>query len=119
MFGYQPINYTLVADSDVGQYRFVLGSAENHCAQAVAPTGKNVGIAQNDALTGEHVSVCGFGISRCRADAAIAAFAYVAAQTTGGAVTAASGHTVNGIALTSAASGDLFTVFVQPPWKLA
>lgn len=119
MYGEQPLNFTLIAAGSTPQYRFVLASGENYGGQAVAANQGNIGIAQNSAGAGEHISVCPLGESRCYVNSAVAAYARVTATASGGCTTAASGDTVNGIAMEAGAIGDLIRVFVQPPWKLA
>lgn len=117
MYGPQPLNFTLIAAAVTPQYRFVLASGENYGGQAVDRTQVNVGIAQNSAGVGEHISVCPLGISRCYVNSAVTAASLVTASASGGATPAVSGDMVNGIALEAGAIGDLISVFVTPPWK--
>lgn len=115
MYGPQPLNFTLIAAVVTPQYRFVLASGENLGGQAVAANQMNIGIAQNSAGIGEHISVCALGESRCYVNSAVVAYAYVTATASGGATAAASGDTVNGIAMEAGAIGDLIRVFAVPP----
>lgn len=115
MYGDQPIVHTVVARATIpARYVCVQGSGTDGGAMATAVTQNLLGIAQNEPLAGEHLSVCMLGMSRAVAGAAVAAWAEVTTNASGRLVTAASGDCVIGTALEAAAAdGDLFKVLVQ------
>lgn len=122
MYGEQPLNFTLIAAVSTPQYRLVLGSGENYGGQAVAANQMNLGIAQNSAGVGEHISVCALGQSRCYVNSAIAAYARFTATASGGiaplAVASGDNQVCNGFAMEAGSPGDLIRVFVQPPFTI-
>jgi len=119
MYGPQPLNFTLIAAVITPQYRVVLGSGENYGGQAVAAGQTNVGISQNSAGIGEHITVCPLGETRCYVNSAVTAYASLTATASGGVTVAASGDNVVGIAMEAGAIGDLIRVFAQPRHFLA
>jgi hypothetical protein len=119
MYGPQELNFTLLAGVSTPQYRIVQTSGVNYGGLATAATQALVGIAQNSAAVGEHISVCPIGMSRCYVNSAVTASNRLTATASGGVTVAASGDTVIGIAMETGATGDLIRVFVQPPWVLS
>jgi hypothetical protein len=118
MYGYQPMNFTLVAAVATPQYRFVLNSGDNYGGPAVNATQFNPGVSQNSAAIGEHISVCPLGLTRCYVSSAVTAGSNITAAADGGAVPAASGDMVTAYTLETGAVGDLIPVMAIPPWKL-
>jgi hypothetical protein len=116
MYGDQPLNFTLVAAVATGRYRIVLGSGANYGGQAVAANQTLVGVAQNEPLAGEHLTVAMLGKSRCHVNSAVTAFAKITASASGGAAPVVSGDTVIGFALEAGAPGDLIPVMLQPAY---
>jgi len=105
-------------------------SAKQHYLMKMTSTGVNVcgdgelplGVLQNKpSALGRAATVWGVGsVSKVVASAAIAKGAKVASTATGTAVTAASGDYIAGYALDAVtASGDLVSVFISNPGRLA
>lgn len=119
MYGDQPLNFTLIAAVATPQYRLVLGSGENYGGPAVSAAQMNVGVAQNSAAAGEHISVCPLGESRVYVNSAVTAYARITATASGGiaplAVASGDNQICNGFAMEAGSPGDIIRVFVQPP----
>jgi hypothetical protein len=114
MYGPQPLNFTLIAAAVTPQYRVVLGSGQNYGGPAAAANTNLLGIAQNSAGIGEHISVCPLGESRVYVNSAVSAYDLVTATASAGICVAVSGDTIVGRAMQDGAIGDLIRVFVQP-----
>lgn len=113
MFGFQPINFTLVAAGAIPIYHVVQASGANYGGLATAATQALVGIAQQaPAAAGEFVSVCGLGDSRAYAGGTISLGARVTSSSSGRVIAAASGDVFIGYAAEAGAAGDLIKVRV-------
>jgi hypothetical protein len=113
MYGDQPLNFTLIAGVATPQYRVVQASGQDYGGLATATTQVLLGIAQNSAAAGEHISVCALGESRCYVNSAITAYDYLTATASGGVATAVSGDNIIGRAMETGAIGDIVRVFVN------
>jgi len=103
----------------VGQYRFVkISGADSQFIQGVAKTDICVGVAQTAETTaGASVAIGYSGISKVLSGGTITRGAQVTCSG-GAAVAAASTDEVQGIALSSAVSGDIFDVILTPSSQL-
>lgn len=121
MFNDQPLGMTLVAAGAVPRYRIVLGSGANYGGAAVAGASfaSIVGVAQNEPLAGEHLSVAILGQSRCYVNSALSAFQLFTSAGSAGACPAASGDTLLGMAMETGAPGDLIRVLLLGPQRFA
>ena len=101
-----------------------LNTSQFHIVDLAATAGKvtigaadgGFGILQNKPLAGEHATVAVEGISKCSAGGAIAIGDYITSAASGYATTVTSGGSfkkVIGRALTSAASGSVFSVEID------
>lgn len=113
MYGDQPLNFTLTAAVVTPQYRVVLGSGENYGGPATAATEALVGISQNSAAVGQHLSVCPLGMSRVYVNSAVTAYDLVTATASAGIATAASGDNIIGRAMETGAIGDVIRIYVN------
>ncbi len=109
-----------VAEGAITKYRIVrLGTADGRVAQAAASTDTLVGVAAElDAADGERVDVIHSGIAEVEFGGAVTRGAFVTADAQGRAVAAAPAAGANariiGIALQTAAAGDILPVLVVP-----
>ena len=104
------------AAEDVVGSRFVVQSAADEVEQADAITDRAVGVAREDASTGETLGVVVGGFIGVEAAAAIALGANIAPSANGRAQTAVATQFVHGIAREAAtAAGDIILVQIVPP----
>ena len=113
-YGYQPINFTLVAVTPIAQYHIVQSSgAAGNGGLATADTQVLMGVVQNPVLVEDHITVCPLGHSKLVAGAAISLGARLTSNASGRAVAAGSGDTVIGYAHEAAAAdGDIIRAFI-------
>jgi hypothetical protein len=127
MYGEQPVNFTMVAAGPVSQYHIVQASGDGvYGGLATDPVTQNLrGVAQNVTLTGDHITVCPFGISRVVAGAVVALGERITCNASGRAVPVAtvptsgwdptnSGQVFIGQAIEAAeADGDIIMCFIK------
>lgn len=114
MFGDQPLNYTLVAATDVSRYHIVIASGANYGGLSISTSNATVvGVAQNQPLAGEHLAVCPLGISRVYCGSAVAIGGRITSNISGRAIAAGSGDFVIGYALEAGVAGDLIRTMVM------
>jgi hypothetical protein len=103
------------ADLSAAQFKVVTVNASGQAAVANA-TALAVGVLQNKpTAAGQAATVAFGGVTKVTAGAAITAGARVTADANGNAIAAATaGDAVLGVALTGAASGDVFPVLINP-----
>ncbi len=118
MYGPQLNNFTLIAGVDTPQYRLVQVSGENYGGLATARTQVMMGISQNSADTGNYVTVCPIGESRCYVNSAVSAYDVLTATASGGVTVGTSGDQIIGRAMEAGAIGDIIRVFVNCPSTL-
>jgi hypothetical protein len=91
------------------------GADDDTVVIATAAADLSIGVAENiTAASGERVDVIQQGIADVKAGGSIARGAMVTANASGQAVAAASTNRTIGIALASAASGDIIPVLIAP-----
>jgi len=105
---------TQVANADLDdRYRFVVQNTSGKIAQVGTTGAKALGVLQSPAIAGEAAEVMVSGVSKVVAGAAIANTGPITSDSQGRAITAAATHTVNGIALeTAAAAGEVIAVLL-------
>jgi len=105
---------TQVANADLDdRYRFVVQNTSGKIAQVGTAGAKALGVLQSPAAAGEAAEVMISGVSKVVAGAAIASTGPITSDSQGRAITAAATHTVNGIALeTAAAAGEVIAVLL-------
>jgi len=107
----------LVAGADLSakQYHAVmLTTTAKQVKASTGATAANIGILQNDPVTGEAASVVGGGFTKAYAGGNVAIGDLVTANTTAQCVaTTTANNKVIGRAVTAAAAGELFEVFVS------
>jgi len=119
MFGDKPIQYTLIANGAIVYGTVVAQSGTSGRERLgflpTAATQALVGIAMQDANSGDQVGVCGVGLARCVAGAAVSQNARVTTNSSGRVVgTTTSGDTVIGTAREAAlANGDTFECLIN------
>lgn len=108
------ISLPAAADLSAAQYKIVTVNSSGQAALANA-TSTVVGVLQNKpSAAGRVATIADRGVSKVVAGAAITAGARVTSDASGNAVAASiAGDAVLGIALTGAASGDVFPVLIQ------
>jgi hypothetical protein len=111
----QSITLPAAADLSSSQFKLVTVNSSGQAALANA-TALVVGVLQNKpSAAGQAATVAVHGVSKAVAGGAITAGARVTADASGNAIAAASaGDAVLGVALTGAASGDVFPVLINP-----
>lgn len=119
----QQRNVALKANSDLSAKQYLileLQTSDINLAD-VAGYDRGYGVLQNHPKSGENATVCVEGESRVVAGAAVTVGDYIAANSSGFAITVASGGTrragaslVMGRALSTAASGSVFTAAIDP-----
>jgi hypothetical protein len=118
MYGDQQVNLSVVAAADLPErYLIVQGSGTSGknavAGLATAKTQSLIGVAQNQPLAGEHMTVCPFGLTRVKAGGSITAYGRITSDGSGRAVATGSGDVCIGYVLEGAASGDLVTAFLN------
>lgn len=104
---------TLVAAADLSasQYRLIQVDSAGKAALAGA-TGIVVGALQNKPASGQSAAVGFHGVSKVVAGGTVAAGARVTSDANSAAITATTGDSVAGIAITAGVSGDLISVLI-------
>lgn len=101
------------ADLTASRHRFVTLDTSGKVALAGTAGVKALGVLQSPAAAGEAAEVMVDGVTKVIAGAAIAATGPVTTDSQGRAITAAATHTVNGVALqTAAAAGEVIAVLL-------
>lgn len=106
---------TQVAATDLtaSRHRFVVLNTTGKVALAGTAGVKALGVLQSPAAAGEAAEVMIDGVTKVIAGAAIANTGPITTDNQGRAITAATGNTVNGIALqTAAAAGEVIAVLL-------
>ena len=109
-----------IAETAVTRYRIVkFGSSDGNVVQAAAATDAMIGVvAELDAAGGERVDVHLAGLAEVEFGGTVTRGALVTADSQGRAVAAAPAAGVNnrviGVAMVSAASGDIASVLIAP-----
>ena len=112
-FGFQPVNYAMVANAAIAQYHMAVGSQNGTCDTATVDTGVIVGVVQNAPLANEFAGICPFGDSQVIAGGAISYGARITCNSIGRATAAGSGDTIVGFAREAAvANGDNIKAFI-------
>ena len=111
----QCVTLPAAADLSAQQFKAVTVNSSGQAAVANA-TALVTGILQNKpTAAGQAATVCYAGVSKVVAGGSITAGARVTADANGNAIAATTaGDAVFGVALTGAASGDVFPVLINP-----
>jgi hypothetical protein len=110
----QSITLVAAADLSAKQYRVVKIDSNGKAAMSDADD-LGIGILQNNPGSGQPATVGYSGVSKALAGGTIAAGARVTSDANGALIAASSaGDAVVGVAVTGAASGDLFPVLINP-----
>lgn len=113
----QALTFKAGANFSATQFHIVELTATAHEVDLAAVGSLPVGVVQNHPNSGEAAAVVLSGISKCIAGGAVAAGKLVSAAATGFATQTISGGieiAVFGRALTTAASGGIFTLLIAP-----
>ena len=112
-YGYQPVNFTLVAANAIAQYHIVQASGTGYGGMATTDTQVLVGVAQQAVIADDSISVCPLGLSKVVAGASISLGARITSNASARAVAATSGDVILGYAREAAtADGDVITAFI-------
>ena len=105
----------------VGQYKFVkISGADGECINTTADTDVAVGIAMEaQATVGGSIPVAVAGVAKIKVTSGtVTRGGQVTSHTDGGGKAAVSGDEVHGVALSSAANGDIIDVLLAPSSQL-
>lgn len=101
------------SDLSNDRYRFVVLNGTGQIARLNTAGGKALGVLQSPAVADEAAEVMIGGVTKMVAGAAIATTGPVTSDAQGRVITAATGNTINGTALeTAAAAGEIIAVLL-------
>lgn len=112
------ITLLAAADLSASQYRVAQVNASGQAALCGA-TGVAVGILQNKPASGRAATVAFHGVSKAIAGATVAAGARVTSDANSAVITATTGDSSLGVALTGGAAGDVISVLIGAPGMAA
>lgn len=106
---------TLAAGADLSAKQFYFVEVNSSGAAVLAGDGENaVGVLQNDPTSGNAATVGFFGVTKVKAGGTVTAGGFVASDTNGKAVTAATGDIILGTFLEGGVSNDLVSILFHP-----